>query len=88
LNIPLSGPFSLYTTSKGCQVEKPAFQGWARALERFLGQFLISSVKRALDYENQKRHHDNEDKHVIFTFFMSSFLRCLEIYEIYKVAFH
>jgi hypothetical protein len=48
LNSPLSGLFSLYTTSKGCYVERLAFQGWARALERFSGQLCISSVKRSL----------------------------------------
>jgi hypothetical protein len=44
---PLCGPFSLYTTSKGCQFERPASQGWAMAHERFSPRFLISGVKWA-----------------------------------------
>jgi hypothetical protein len=39
--------FRGYTTFKGCQVERLAFQGWAKALERFSPWLLISSVKRA-----------------------------------------
>jgi hypothetical protein len=55
LNSPLCGPFSLYTTSKGCQVKRLAFQGWARALERFSPRLLISSVKRAFEVTRIKR---------------------------------
>jgi hypothetical protein len=48
LNSLLCGPFSLYTTSKDYQVERPAFQGWAMALDKVSPQwFLISSVKQA-----------------------------------------
>jgi hypothetical protein len=35
-------------TSKGCQVERLAFQEWAMTLERFSPRLLISSIKRAL----------------------------------------
>jgi hypothetical protein len=45
---PLYSTFSLYTTSKGCQVERPAPQGRAMAFERFSPQLIISGVKRAL----------------------------------------
>jgi hypothetical protein len=42
---PLSGPFSLYTTSKGRQVQRPASQGRAMALKQFFPWLLISVVK-------------------------------------------
>jgi hypothetical protein len=48
ISSPLCGPFSLYTTSKGRQVQRPASQGWAMALEQFSPRLLISGVKRAL----------------------------------------
>jgi hypothetical protein len=46
-NSPLCDPFSLYTTSKSRQVERPTSQGWAMAHERFSPRVLISSIKRA-----------------------------------------
>jgi hypothetical protein len=39
--------FSLHITSKGHQVERAVFQGWAMAFERFSPWLLISSVKGA-----------------------------------------
>jgi hypothetical protein len=44
---PLCGPFSLYTTYKCPQVERPDSQGWAMALERSSPRLFISSVKGA-----------------------------------------
>jgi hypothetical protein len=49
LNSPLCGPLSLYTKSKGCQVEKPFFQRWAMALEKISPRLFFSSVKWALE---------------------------------------
>jgi hypothetical protein len=46
LNSPFFGPFSLYTTSKGCEVEQSAFQVWAKALERISRRLLVLGVKR------------------------------------------
>ena len=52
LNSSLCGPFSLYPTSKGCQVKRPAFQGWAMALEKCKAglsvQTLLECVFRGL----------------------------------------
>jgi hypothetical protein len=47
LNSPFSGPFSLYTTSKGYEVEQLAFQVWARALERISRRLFVLGIKRA-----------------------------------------
>jgi hypothetical protein len=66
LNSLLCGPFSLYTTSKGCQVERPIFQEWTMALEKFSLRLLISSIKRAWNVEKSIWVHLNAHFSVVY----------------------